>query len=205
MRGGQDSQNPHNIEAASRSLLQSLEPSLWNSKIGRRQFVKRTGAATVGTLIALHGFRTELLASHSSTPTCGLKNVRIHYSWTCGGTDQQTGTSTKSAADAEAQAWEMIQAFGKLHAGYVLAAAGPGDMDNVSKCATAMAQAGGYSSGGTTPVITNVSHIDTDPQSPTYNQTIYECVIEVYTGNQCWLQFQYVQDPQHPVSAKCVP
>ena len=34
--------------------------------MGRRAFVKRTGAATVGTAIALHGFRMEVMASESS-------------------------------------------------------------------------------------------------------------------------------------------
>jgi hypothetical protein len=59
--GGPESPASHNDD----SLLKSLEPSLWNSSLGRRQFLKRTGAATVGTAIALHGFRTEVLASES--------------------------------------------------------------------------------------------------------------------------------------------
>ena len=79
--GGQDSQNPHNAETAGRSLLQSLEPSLWNSKIGRRAFVKKTGAATVGTAIALHGFRMEVMASGS--PGTGhdyaKKTFKVYY------------------------------------------------------------------------------------------------------------------------------
>jgi hypothetical protein len=47
-------------------FLRKLEPSLWNSKIGRRVFLKRAGAATAGTAIALHGFRMEVLASVST-------------------------------------------------------------------------------------------------------------------------------------------
>lgn len=41
------------------------EPSLWNSPLGRRAFLKKTGAATVGTAIVFHGFPTEILASMS--------------------------------------------------------------------------------------------------------------------------------------------
>lgn len=41
------------------------EPSLWNSPFGRRAFLKKTGAATASTLLIMHGFKTEVLASES--------------------------------------------------------------------------------------------------------------------------------------------
>lgn len=40
-------------------------PTLWNSILGRRSFVKRTGSATAAAAIAMHGFRMEVLASES--------------------------------------------------------------------------------------------------------------------------------------------
>jgi hypothetical protein len=42
------------------------EPSLWNSPVGRRMFLKSAGAATVATMINLHGFTIEVLSSGSS-------------------------------------------------------------------------------------------------------------------------------------------
>lgn len=38
------------------------EPNLWNSALGRRGFLKTTGAASLATAIAWHGFRTEVMA-----------------------------------------------------------------------------------------------------------------------------------------------
>jgi hypothetical protein len=58
-------QNVPHTDASGIFLLKTLEPSLWNSSLGRRTFLKRTGAATAGTAIALHGFKTEVLASGS--------------------------------------------------------------------------------------------------------------------------------------------
>jgi len=64
--GGGTPQNSHNADASGISLLKTLEPSLWNSSLGRRTFLKRAGAATIGTAVVLHGFRTEVLASGSN-------------------------------------------------------------------------------------------------------------------------------------------
>lgn len=54
---------PSGIGANSSNLP---EPSLWNSTVGRRMFIKATGAATVATVIALNGFKIEVLASGSA-------------------------------------------------------------------------------------------------------------------------------------------
>jgi hypothetical protein len=56
-------QQQSGIDACSSNLP---EPSLWNSAVGRRMFIKATGAATVATVIALHGFKIEVLASGSA-------------------------------------------------------------------------------------------------------------------------------------------
>lgn len=41
------------------------EPSLWNSQLGRRAFLKKTGAATVATVVVLNGMKLEVLAGVS--------------------------------------------------------------------------------------------------------------------------------------------
>jgi hypothetical protein len=46
-------------------LPRSLEPSLWNSSLGRRTFLKKTGAATAGTVLLLRGSWAEELESES--------------------------------------------------------------------------------------------------------------------------------------------
>src|SRR5690349_12432730 len=43
--------------------------------LGRRMFLTRVGAATVGTAIALHGFSTEVLASSSTD--CPYQSVVV--------------------------------------------------------------------------------------------------------------------------------
>jgi hypothetical protein len=57
-RGGYESQTPDNTET------QSIhEGSLWNNSIGRRVFLKKTGAATLATAVALHGVRLQVQAN----------------------------------------------------------------------------------------------------------------------------------------------
>lgn len=46
-------------------LSKLAEPSLWNSKVGRRMFLKTTGAASVVSIMNLHGFQIEVLSSGS--------------------------------------------------------------------------------------------------------------------------------------------
>ena len=60
------------------------DPSLWNSAVGRRSFMKKTGMATAATAIALHGFRVEVLASTSNTPQ-PLKKIWQTTYVLCGG------------------------------------------------------------------------------------------------------------------------
>lgn len=181
--------------ATDRELLNGLEPSLWNSQLGRKTFLKKTGAATVGVGIALHGFRTELLASHSSTSTCGLKNVIIHFTWTSATDETGYGYSTVSAAQALAKAYENAMDL-CLANGAQAAAAGPADKDDVSKCATAIVQGAGYSSGGVAPTVT---------PSTSGTPTTYSCLVTIHKDNTCWLQLKYVQAQGHPTSATCVP
>ena len=45
------------------------EPSLWNSQLGRREFLGKVGKASVGTAIVMNGFRLDLLAQSPSAPT----------------------------------------------------------------------------------------------------------------------------------------
>jgi len=62
-RGGGQSQALHNV-----SFFNNLpEPSLWNSQIGRREFLGKVGKASVGTAIALNGLKLEVMASGSGT------------------------------------------------------------------------------------------------------------------------------------------
>ena len=62
-RGGHNSQAPDSLNLALPDLAASPEGNLWNSAIGRRTFLKRTGAATVATAIGMHGFRVQVQAS----------------------------------------------------------------------------------------------------------------------------------------------
>lgn len=61
------SANEGGCQADCSSNSQLPEPSLWNSTLGRRAFLRKTGMATAATAIALHGFRVEVLASESAT------------------------------------------------------------------------------------------------------------------------------------------
>ena len=55
------------------------DPNLWNSAVGRRAFLKKTGGASALTILAYHGFRADVLASVSiPTPRFGL----ISKTWT---------------------------------------------------------------------------------------------------------------------------
>jgi hypothetical protein len=51
---------------------------LWNSSLGRRSFMKKTGMASAATVIALNGFKVEVLASASSC-TWGSMPVKIVF------------------------------------------------------------------------------------------------------------------------------
>ncbi len=42
------------------------EPTLWNSQLGRRQFLGKVGKAGVGTALALNSFKLEAVASGSA-------------------------------------------------------------------------------------------------------------------------------------------
>lgn len=77
-RGGYESQTPDNTDAQTHH-----EGALWNSPIGRRVFLKRTGAATVATAVALHGFRVQVQAQQ--TPVIlDYRLIQVHrgtYTW----------------------------------------------------------------------------------------------------------------------------
>jgi len=59
-RGGHESQAPDTVDLSLPDIASSA--SLWNSPIGRRAFLKKTGAATVATAVAMHGFRVQVQA-----------------------------------------------------------------------------------------------------------------------------------------------
>ena len=59
--GGYESQTPHNLDLSLPGL--PTQASLWNSPLGRRAFLKKTGAATVATAVAMHGFRVQVQAA----------------------------------------------------------------------------------------------------------------------------------------------
>jgi hypothetical protein len=61
--GGGDSHAFHNSQ--NNPLLQSLEPSLWNSPLGRRAFLKKTGAASVTSVIFFNSTASDVVASAS--------------------------------------------------------------------------------------------------------------------------------------------
>jgi hypothetical protein len=55
-------------------------PTLWNSALGRRSFMKKTGSASVAAAIALHGFKLEVLANASGGPcTCGRPKAEVGF------------------------------------------------------------------------------------------------------------------------------
>ncbi len=64
--GGYESQTPHNLDLSLPGL--PTEASLWNSPLGRRAFLKKTGAATVATAVAMHGFRVQVQALTTPPP-----------------------------------------------------------------------------------------------------------------------------------------
>jgi len=82
-RGGGESQAPNNDQSQNSA-------SLWNSPLGRRAFLKKTGAATVATAVALHGFKTQVQAQGT-----GLKVIRYY---------QRAATANPTAAATAATA-----------------------------------------------------------------------------------------------------
>ena len=100
-RGGHNSQAPDSLNLALPDLAASPEGNLWNSAIGRRTFLKKTGAATVATAVAMHGFRVQVQATvtgqdftYSATGTdngltVGGREVEVKHTWANGpGTGQ---------------------------------------------------------------------------------------------------------------------
>jgi hypothetical protein len=65
--------------------LKSLDPSLWNSGVGRRRFLKTAGAATAGTTLALNGLVFEVLASQSNACPDGITGCpgNLKQRWVC--------------------------------------------------------------------------------------------------------------------------
>jgi len=64
-RGGGQSQALHNV-----SFFNNCpDPSLWNSQVGRREFLGKIGKASVGTAIVLNGLKLEVMASDSNPDT----------------------------------------------------------------------------------------------------------------------------------------
>ena len=61
--------------------LSSLDPSLWNSPIGRRRFLKKSGKASVATALALNGLMFEVLASESPSPSDVIKTITFVFRW----------------------------------------------------------------------------------------------------------------------------
>lgn len=66
------------------------EPSLWNSEVGRRAFLKKTGVASAASVVALHGFRTEALAQASDC-------LRVAQNFTHIGSKTGTGATYATA------------------------------------------------------------------------------------------------------------
>lgn len=84
------------------SILRQLDPSLWNSPLGRRAFLKRTGAATVGTAAILHGLNSESLAS-SSAP-----HVYPEYRLLCVGDPESLNVGNSLLKDNPSYGWMQV-------------------------------------------------------------------------------------------------
>ena len=101
--GGYESQTPHNLDLSLPGL--PTEASLWNSPLGRRVFLKKTGAATVATAVALHGFRVQVQATTTGDDfTYSASGVRVAL--TVGG-DEVTLTHTWSNGPGTGQ-WRLL-------------------------------------------------------------------------------------------------
>lgn len=172
------------------------DPNLWNSPLGRRAFLKNTGVASAASLIVLHGLRSDVVASMSSTPTCGLKSVQIHFAWTSGSVRTTIGTSTNSPEEAKALAYNAARGLDLLK---IPSLPGTSDMDSVSNCAKPKFQSAGFSSSTTTPPTENPT------SSTSGGVTTYTFDLTLPPGNQCWLMLQYVANPIHPGPSECSP
>jgi hypothetical protein len=81
--------------------VQSQGGALWNSAIGRRTFLKRTGGATLATALALHGTRMQVQAAETGAGPLPLLKV-----WQTTYILSSTG-SWEDAAIYQGSAWAM--------------------------------------------------------------------------------------------------
>jgi hypothetical protein len=177
------------------------DPSLWNSALGRRSFMKKTGMATAATTLALHGFKLEVLANASATPTCGTKSVQTYFSWVQTSTQSGSGSgATPAEAIAKAVALAKLGGDGGSTTNDI--APGPGDFSSVSKCAIGKTSSSGSVTNGSgqAPSVgsTGDSGVVDSPQR-------YTATVTVYSGTTMWYRKTYTNAPGHPNSSECTP
>ncbi len=172
------------------------EPSLWNSTIGRRAFMKKTGMATAATVIALHGFRAEVLASESAA--CNLVQTLVRgefFMYNAGGpiTITAVGTGANASIAHEAAMADLhnkIAASGRLNT-----AATPNPSLTMANICSSSPLTGISTSkfpDYSDPTIENSIPINDELTGPGYQETItfkipsgYNSIITTYTYGQC--------------------
>lgn len=93
------------------------EPSLWNSALGRRSFIRKTGVASAATVIALNGFKVEVLASSSDCPMAD-KVVLSRITFFTGEYAAQPYSGSGSSTDAwQSFAFALTDVFDNLPSG----------------------------------------------------------------------------------------
>ena len=110
-RGGHESQSPDNADPSAYN-----EGSLWNNPIGRRVFLKKTGAATVATAVALHGFRVQVQAQQSPPPNVinAKRTIRVHrgtFTWISYSNSSEQAAVVKATNGIEVEDVKEVPGF----------------------------------------------------------------------------------------------
>ena len=175
------------------------EPSLWNSQMGRRQFLGKIGKGSIATIIALNSLKLNSIASTSAS--CGLKNVRMTRRFT----QDHDVTSTKSSGGPDGSAAKakrkaihdillrLIEADELIAVDEVYV--------NVPNCATSPVgpSAAGFA-GGAPATVTEWVEDAVWPLHPTY-----WCTVTVHDTTISFVTHLWTQNVSHPTSTSCSP
>jgi hypothetical protein len=163
--------------------------------------MKKTGMASAATVIALNGFKVEVLANQSGTPpTCGTKNVQVYFAWNHVTTTTGSGSGA-TPAEAIAKATAMAKFMNDGGTAKNDVAPGPGDFSTVSKCATSIiTSSGSFPGTGQPPSTTGLGD-----SGVVGSPTRYTADVKVYSGTTMWYRKTYTSAPGHPNSSTCAP